>query len=141
MPPEHTPPDAAQPDRPFFRVALNLPHAGRVARRINVLLSSEEGADRAALEAALLTVSEIRDLLEPAVELDDNPAPSIAVKIRDQVAMLGRRLVLQIESGKLGHDRLGQCVRNLFECLGLGLEGADISLRAGEDPGSMQRPF
>jgi hypothetical protein len=41
----------------------------------------------------------------------------------------------------LGHDRLGQCVRNFFECLELGREGAAISLRAGENPRSMQRPM
>ena len=45
-----------------------------------------------------------------------------------------------IEKNKLGGDRLGQAVRNLFECLALGEEGAAISLRAGENPRSTLRP-
>ena len=47
----------------------------------------------------------------------------------------------EIERLKLGSDRLGQHVRNLFECLELGEEGAQISLRAGENPNSVQRPL
>jgi hypothetical protein len=122
-------------------VALNLPHAGRVAWRIDSLLSSETSANPLKLVAAIATVAEIRGLLEPAIELDDNPPPPVALELRNRVAELARRLVAQIESGALGHDRLGQCVRNLFECLELGLEGADLSLRAGENPKSLQRPF
>jgi hypothetical protein len=122
-------------------VALNLPHAGRVARRIDSLLSAETGGDPMKLDATMATVAEIRGLLEPIIEIDDNPAPPIALELRDRAAVLGRRLVQQIELGDLGHDRLGQCVRNFFECLELGPEGADISLRAGENPKSMQRPF
>ncbi len=79
-------------------------------------------------------------LLEPCVELDENPARALALQLRERAAVLGRTLVDQIESGGLGFDRLGQCVRNLFECLELGREGAAISLRAGEDPRSLQRP-
>jgi len=141
VPPEKEPTGAAPGNRPYFKVALNLPHAGRVAWRIDSLLSAETSANPLKLDAAVATVAEIRGLLEPAIELDDNPPPPIAVELRNRVAELGRRLVGQIESGGLGHDRLGQCVRNLFECLELGLEGADISLRAGENPKSLQRPF
>jgi hypothetical protein len=79
-------------------------------------------------------------LLDPCLELDENPPGPLAAEIRDRAAALGRRLVDQVEGGGLGHDRLGQCVRNLFECLELGREGADISLRAGENPRSLQRP-
>ena len=43
-------------------------------------------------------------------------------------------------SAHVTSDRLGQLVRNYFECLELGAEGAEISLRAGEDPRSLQRP-
>ena len=68
------------------------------------------------------------------------PLPELLWPVRDQAAVLGRKLVDQIEREKAGHDRLGQCVRNLFECLELGQEGAVISLRAGEDPKSFQRP-
>jgi hypothetical protein len=36
-------------------------------------------------------------------------------------------------------DRLGQHVRNLFECLGLAEEGAQLSLKCGERPDSPMR--
>jgi hypothetical protein len=45
-----------------------------------------------------------------------------------------------IEEDGLQSDRLGQWVRNLFECLEKAEEGLEISLRAGEDPNSLQRP-
>jgi hypothetical protein len=127
-------------DRPFFNVLLNLPHAGRVARRIARLLpaSGQPGSHEAA--AIKLTV-ELVELLEPSLDLDENPPRNEAMRLRDKAAGLGRSLVGQIESGGFGHDRLGQCIRNLFECLELGREGADISFRAGEDPRSLQRPF
>jgi hypothetical protein len=44
------------------------------------------------------------------------------------------------ERDGIADDRLGQAVRNLFECLELGEEGAEISLRAGENPDSALRP-
>jgi hypothetical protein len=126
-------------NQPFFHVALNLPHAGRIARRIILILPARAAPDGPEA-AARRTAADLLALLEPCVELDENPPMALAIKIRDQAAELGRALVDQIESGGLGFDRLGQCVRNLFECLELGREGAAISLRAGEDPTSLQRP-
>jgi hypothetical protein len=131
----------AGPDnRPFFQVALNLPHAGRIARRIMLLLPARgaEGGGNAA--AARQTAAELLELLDPCLDLDDNPPGDLGAQLQNQAASLGRRLVDQIEASGLGHDRLGQCVRNLFECLELGREGAEISLRAGENPRSLQRP-
>jgi len=136
-------PDTPAPgsgDRPFFRVALNLPHAGRIARRIARLLPdgrSPGGADAAACREL---AAEMIELLDPCLDLDENPPGGQASEVRERAAALGRRLVDHIERGGFGHDRLGQCVRNLFECLELGQEGADISLRAGENPRSLQRP-
>ncbi|HNC23793.1 MAG TPA: hypothetical protein PLU52_06265 [Opitutaceae bacterium] len=121
---------------PFFQVALNLPHAGRIARRILLLLPHQDSSADPLRNTAL----SLETLLAPYLDLDDNPGGNMAVKVRDQAAVLGRKLVDQIERQKAGHDRLGQCVRNLFECLELGKEGAIISLRAGEDPKSFQRP-
>jgi hypothetical protein len=123
--------------RPYFHVALNLPHAGRVARRIVPLLPEAGGGDAA---EARETAAELVRLLDPCLDLDENPPGDLAAQVRNHAAALGRTLVGSIERGGLGHDRLGQCVRNLFECLELGCEGADISLRAGENPGSIQRP-
>ncbi len=121
---------------PYFQVALNLPHAGRIARRILLLLPHQDSSADPLRNTAL----SLETLLAPYLDLDDNPGGTMALKIRDQAAVLGRKLVDQIERQKAGHDRLGQCVRNLFECLELGQEGAVISLRAGENPKSFQRP-
>jgi hypothetical protein len=127
--------------RPYFKVALNLPHAGRVARRVGALLTALQGTQRLRAQAAIATVAEILTLLEPVMERDENPPLPFGIELRDQAATLGRRLVGEIEGAGLGHDRLGQCIRNFFECLELGREGADISLRAGESPSSLQRPY
>jgi len=127
-------------DRPYFKVALNLPHAGRVARRIARLLPAWEASSGADAEAAHQAVGGLVVLLDSCMDLDENPPGSAGARLRDRAAILGRRLVDNIERGGFGHDRLGQCVRNLFECLELGREGADISLRAGENPRSAQRP-
>ena len=131
---------SAGENQPYFHVALNLPHAGRVARRIVPLLPTSAEATGGDAEAARSTSLELVELLEPCLESDDNPAGVVSVRLRDRAAILGRQLVEQIERGGFGHDRLGQCIRNFFECLELGREGAEISLRAGEDPRSMQRP-
>ncbi len=125
---------------PFFQVALNLPHAGRIARRIGPLLERHPGAKSAEAAAAVRLAEELIALLDPCLDLGENPPSPGAERMRDRAAELGRKLVAHIERGGLGGDRLGQCVRNLFECLELGREGAAISLRAGENPRSMQRP-
>jgi len=121
---------------PFFDVKLNLPHAGRIARRLRTILHGD-GQDKT---DAAATVEQLVELLDPYYDSDDNPRPDTAARVRREAADLGRILVDQVEIERLGHDRLGQCIRNLFECLELGREGAAISLRAGEEPGSMQRP-
>jgi hypothetical protein len=126
-------------NKPFFQVALNLPHAGRIARRIILILPPRVSPDGAEA-AARRTAADLLELLEPCMEMEENPTGEAGIKVRDRAAELGRQLVDQIEGGGLGFDRLGQCVRNLFECLELGREGADISLRAGENPRSLQRP-
>jgi hypothetical protein len=127
-------------NRPFFHVALNLPHAGRIARRIMLLLPARGAPGGAGAAAARQTAAELLELLDPCLDADDNPPGDLGARLQGQAAVLGRRLVDEIEGGGLGHDRLGQCVRNLFECLEMGREGADISLRAGENPRSLQRP-
>jgi hypothetical protein len=126
---------------PFFQVALNLPHAGRVARRILLLISELPRTKHVSLDGVLAVATKLEGLLVPYLDLEDNPPALIAARVRQEAATLGRKLVDEIEAAGVGHDRLGQCVRNLFECLELGREGAAISLRAGEDPQSFQRPF
>ena len=121
---------------PHFQIPLNLPHAGRIAGRIQLLLDREGTPSPEAEQAA----EKLSSLLQPYFHSEENPRPELAVRVRDQAAVLGRLLVEHIERDKLGHDRLGQGIRNLFDCLELGREGAVISLRAGEDPRSFQRP-
>ena len=122
-----------------FEIPLDLPHAGRIADRIVALLEKHT-------EELGLDVPEVMDIADRLSSYlfrngggDDNP-PN-ATEVRDEAAMLGRQLVDAMEAAHLTGDRLGQLVRNLFECLELGKEGAEISLRAGENPKSLQRPI
>ena len=121
-----------------FDIPLDIPHAGRIADRLLTLLGryiEELGIDA---PEVLETAETIWALLFRFTGGDDNPAD--ALRIRDEAAVLGRQLVDGMERAHLTGDRLGQLVRNYFECLELGAEGAEISLRAGEDPNSLQRP-
>jgi hypothetical protein len=123
-------------DQPSFNIPLNLPHAGRIARRLLTMLHRDGKAETAAGDIAVRLVA----LLDACYESEENPPPAEAGRLRDTAAELGRQFAVQVELDALGHDRLGQAVRNLFECLELGREGAVLSLRAGEDPNSIQRP-
>lgn len=119
-----------------FDIPLNLPHAGRVAQRI-IEQIPPHAEDNAPLMSAC---GELAALLAPVYLAGENPPPSEAEALCVRAAAIGRRVVDRIEEANAGHDRLGQCVRNLFECLELGEEGAAISLRAGENPNSLARP-
>jgi hypothetical protein len=119
----------------YFRIPLNLPHAATIVTRIVYHLRNANAG-----EATMTRAGELRALLEPWRDQEDNGAPDAAEAARLKAAELGRALVDDIENGKVGHDKLGQAVRNLFECLMLGEEGAAISLRAGENPRSTLRP-
>ena len=124
----------------FFKIPLNLPHAGTIAHRIALCLDDQVDWNDPKNQRLKALVRQLQELLIPYREEGENPAPAEAKRARDTAAELGRALVDQIEALGLGGDRLGQCVRNLFECLELGEEGAAISLRAGENPASVQRP-
>lgn len=116
----------------YFQIPLNLPHAATVASRIVRLLPEESELKGLA-----------QDLLEPLLVFQvtqDYSANISTYQVRDRAAERARQLVEGIEAEGLGRDRLGQCIRNLFECLELGEEGAALGLRAGENPDSMQRP-
>ena len=123
-----------------FDIPLDLPHAGRLADRILNLL--ERHCEENGVEAveAIDTAERISNLLFRYSANDENPGGAEAVSVRDEAAVLGRQLVDQLDSLNLKGDRLGQYIRNFFECLELGEEGAQISLRAGENPNSLQRP-
>ena len=120
--------------RPSF---INLPHAHTIVSR---LVRWFEGmVDPAALESTSLPelLAELDRCLRPYAE---DPAEAEAVVAAEQTARVARQLVDEIERGGYRGDRLGQCVRNLFECLGLAEEGAELSLRCGERPNSPLRP-
>jgi hypothetical protein len=122
-----------------FDIPLDLPHAGRIADRIVSLLekhTEELGLD---VPEVMDTADRLSSYLFRNAPDEDNP-PN-AAEVRDQAAALARHLVDEMEAAHISGDRLGQLVRNLFECLELGKEGAEISLRAGENPRSLQRPI
>jgi hypothetical protein len=119
----------------FFRIPLNLPHAATVAVRIVYHLRQGSPARRAVERAAELVV-----LLDPYRDREDNGPEQDLPHVVEEATRIGRAVVDEIELAKVGHDRLGQAIRNLFECLERGEEGATISLRAGENPGSLLRP-
>lgn len=124
-----------------FSIPLDLPHAGTIAWRIETLITSAEGPGGSERDALLGAIRELRTLLEPCRAEGENPGlEEEAARMAAEAAALGRGIVDRIERLGLGGDRLGQCVRNLFECLELGEEGATISLRAGENPRSALRP-
>jgi len=120
---------------PHFRIPLNLPHAGTLATRVLYFLSPKT-SDPDLLE----TAGKLIELLAPCRQAGENPPDEEARRVTGEAAALARVLVEGIERLKAGHDRLGQCIRNLFECLELGEEGAALSLRAGENPDSVLRP-
>jgi hypothetical protein len=122
-----------------FDIPLDLPHAGRLADRILNLLERHVEENSLHAEAAMEAAEGLSNFLFRFSEDDDNP-PGAEV-IRDEAAALARTLVDEVERANIRGDRLGQYIRNLFECLELGEEGASISLRAGENPDSLQRPL
>jgi hypothetical protein len=123
-------------------IPLDLPHAGRIAVRLcRVLENRAEGSFLPGYEQAWETAAAINELLffcrmENEAPTDERESE----ELRQSAAALGRDLVAQIETHRLTDDRIGQCIRNLFECLAFGEEGAVLSLRAGENPKSLQRP-
>lgn len=122
----------------YFDIPLDLPHAGRIADRILVIVqrhAEEKGVDA---PEAIDSAEKLWSLLFRYSGQDDNPPD--AMKIRDEAAAIGREIVDAVVAADLTSDRFGQLVRNFFECLELGQEGAEISLRAGENPKSLQRP-
>lgn len=124
----------------FFDLPLNLPHAGTIAGRIGRLIENRVISTNLAYFQLAETAERLETLLQPYRICGEDPSDTEAEPVRQEAARLGRELVEQIARLQIGEDRLGQCIRNLFECLAMGEEGAEISLRAGEDPHSLQRP-
>jgi hypothetical protein len=120
-------------------VRINLPHArtivGRIGRSLEALGAFAEEGNGGAV--ALHTAFERLDGgLRP---FEDDPPFEAALAAADAVAVQARELVAAILETAARGDRLGQHVRNLFECLGLAGEGAALALRCGERPDSPLR--
>jgi hypothetical protein len=119
-------------------VRLNLPHARTVAQRIGRSLEALGGfgslgnGDGARLAHAF-------DALETHLRgFDEDPPAAEALRAADEAAALARALVEAILASSARGDRLGEHVRNLFECLGLADEGAELSLACGGPRASMR---
>ncbi|MEO8501717.1 MAG: hypothetical protein ABI565_12430 [Vicinamibacteria bacterium] len=116
---------------------INLPHARTIAERIErqlEILRVLEGEGSKPLNAAAIA---LRSRLEPWLEDSD---PEAAAASADPIVAVARDLVKAIvDDERARSDRLGQCIRNLFECLGLPNEGRSVSLACGENPDSLMR--
>lgn len=123
-----------------FDIPLDLPHAGRLADRILNLLERHLEENAIVADEVMESAERLSNMLFRYSANDENPPEAEANAARDDAAAVARQLVDQLEAANIRGDRLGQYVRNLFECLELGEEGAAISLRAGENPNSLQRP-
>jgi hypothetical protein len=126
-------------DRDYQRyVHINLPHARTIVQRLGRSLIAhgafpEEGEAGGPLHDALSRLEAgLRDF-------DEDPMAEIALPAADEAAREARGLVDALLETTVRGDRLGQNVRNLFECLGLPEEGAAQSLRCGERPDSPLR--
>lgn len=115
---------------------INLPHAYTILSRIMRCVDAQESPSAGGTALPVL-LAELEGLLR---DYSVDPPEAVAVPAADRAAAVGRSLVEEIERVGYRADRLGQCIRNLFECLGLGPEGAKLSLRCGERPDSPLRP-
>jgi hypothetical protein len=120
-------------------VRINLPHARTIVQRIARTLEAlgafghdANGAARALTDA----LAEADGALRP---YDEDPPAEESLRAADAAADEARLLVAAILASPCRSDRLGQHVRNLFECLGLPDEGGEWSLRCGEHPDSPMR--
>ena len=120
-------------------VSINLPHARTIVGRIGRSLENLGAFGLAGNGSAFSLHATFQALEEALREFDEDPPLREAVRSADAVAELGRALVDAIVATPARGDRLGQSVRNLFECLGLAEEGADLALRCGERPDSLLR--
>jgi hypothetical protein len=120
-------------------VRINLPHARTILQRIARTLDAlgafgHEGNGSAQLVGDAL--AETDGALRP---FESDPPAEEALRAADAVAAKGRSLVAAIVASSCRSDRLGQHVRNFFECLGLNEEGAELALRCGENADSPLR--
>lgn len=113
-------------------VRINLPHARTIAFRIGRSLEAL-GATGVSGNGHAAPLAEALGALDLALSpFDEDPPPDEALGAADALATLARGLVEAIVATPFRGDRLGRNVRNLFECLGLPDEGAELALDCGE---------
>ena len=122
-----------------FQIPRNLPHAATLARRIHSRLVTMGVAENPEATVLMSHMEAIQELLDP-YDGGEEPPEAQGLQVAEETAAVGREAVAEIERIGAGEDRLGQWIRNLYECLGMGEEGAALSLRAGENPDSLMRP-
>jgi hypothetical protein len=120
-------------------VNINLPHARTVAARIGRSLEALGAFGEAGNGGAIGLVRAFEAVELALRDFDEDPPMEEAVRAADAVAGHSRLLVEAITNSAARSDRLGQHVRNLFECLGLPAEGRELSLLCGERPDSPLR--
>jgi hypothetical protein len=120
-------------------VAINLPHARTILQRVGRSLEAL-GAFAEAGNGGAVGLHAAFEAVEGSLrDFDEDPPAEEAVAAADRVAARARALVDAIVATPCRSDRLGQHVRNLFECLGLAEEGAQLSLQCGEREDSPMR--
>ncbi|MFM9872358.1 MAG: hypothetical protein ACKVQS_02695 [Fimbriimonadaceae bacterium] len=123
---------------PYFNTPVNLTHAAEIARRLcgRIAQAVPQDKDSEALEQANLIFAE----LFPYIYDNQFPNPAEQMVVVAHSLDLVDLLVKLIQIENCRNDRIGQSVRNLYECLGQGKLGATMGLLAGENPKSIQRP-
>lgn len=120
-------------------VRINLPHARTIVTRVGRTLEAL-GAFGEGVNGGAIALRAAFDAVEQSLRaFDEDPAPEETVAAADAAAEKARALVDAILETPARSDRLGQHVRNLFECLGLAEEAATLSLQCGERPDSPLR--
>ena len=120
-------------------VRINLPHARTIVARIGHSLEALGAFGEAGNGGAMALHDAFETLARQAQVFDEDPPEKEAILAADALAAHGRVLVAAIVETTARGDRLGQLVRNFFECLGLAEEGAQLALRCGERPDSPLR--
>jgi hypothetical protein len=113
-------------------VHLNLPHSRTIIARIWRSLEALGAFGAQANGSGNALALALEALEETARPFEEDPPIEQALAGADAIAEKGRALVAAILATPARGDRLGQFVRNLFECLGLADEGAALSLECGE---------
>lgn len=117
--------------------ALNLPHALTIVGRLALYLEPRR-------EPVPVEETQVREHIEGLYELlgphTEDPPAEVALRVAGQAAAQARLLAREIARAGYTGDRVGQCIRNLFECLGQAGEGAALALTCGERPDSPLRP-